>query len=123
MTDPLDPLVPAPPYRRLAVPATVIAVCATSVLLGLVGSFSVLAFYGRDSTPLVQLVNTIMNVLNLVLSGGAIVYAGSADRKAGVAVQQTNHSLDARLAATVQTVIRQEHSDQATADREAGAGA
>ncbi len=113
-----DPLTPAPPYSRLATPPTVLVLCGTVVLLGLTGSFTVLAFYGRDSTTLFQLVNVLMNLVNLVVSGGAIVYAGSADRKAGVAVQQTNHSLDRRMAATVQSVVRQELG---TADPEAGA--
>lgn len=103
-----DPLTPSEPYRRLAAPATVLVMAGTLVLLSLVASFTVLALYGRDSTSLVQLVNTIMNLVSLILSGGAWVYAGSADRKAGVAVQQTNHSLDRRMADTVQSVVRQE---------------
>jgi hypothetical protein len=96
-----------PEYRRLATPTTVVLACATLVIISLVGAFTVLALYGKTTDDLFKLLNVIMNGASVLLSAGAFTYSGSADRKAGRAVQQTNHQLDDRIERIIRSTVRQ----------------
>lgn len=92
---------PSAPYSRLAVPPY-IAYCITGVFVAILAAFTVLAINDADTTELRAWLNTLLNFGGIVLGGGGVAYAASADRKAGKAAEQTNGGLDLRIEAAAE---------------------
>lgn len=70
----------------------------TVVFVAVLASFVILSVTGSNSDDLRSIINTIMNVAAVVLTGGGAVLAGSAARSAKNTEEQTNGSLDKRIA-------------------------
>ena len=86
-------------------PNGVITVCLTVVAITVILSFAALAWKSGDMSELRSLVNTIVNIATLALTGGALVVGGAAARSADQAARQTNGALDARIEEAVAKAI------------------
>jgi hypothetical protein len=64
--------------------------------LGVLGSFVALSATGSDTTDLRTFLNTVLNIVAAVFSGGALVVAGAAARSSGQTAEQTNGQLTDR---------------------------
>jgi len=69
-------------------------VCITVAFVTVVVAFVVLSANGSDSTEFRSFLNTVMNLAGLLLTGGAVAFAGQA-------AKQTNGGLDERIRAGV----------------------
>lgn len=84
----------------------------TVVAVTFIICLTLLAMEGKSSEDLSRLLNTGLNVLGVLLGGGALWRVGTAAREASGARQeaaqaaaQTNGALDARIEAAVQRAI------------------
>lgn len=80
-----------------------VTICFISILAALVA----LSFSGADTTELWAFVNRLTNIGSVLLSGGAVIASGAAQRTAQEAVEQTNGQLDARIQAAVARALEQ----------------
>lgn len=64
-----------------------------------IGAFVYLSASGSDSTDLRTFINTTLNIVAALFSGGALIVAGAAAKSSGNTETQTNHHAekDARL--------------------------
>jgi hypothetical protein len=74
------------------VPA-VVWVCLTVVFLGVLGTYAYLAGTGSSADDLSRFLNTLMNIVMIVLSGGGLAFGASAAVNAKRASEQTNGQL------------------------------
>lgn len=84
-------------------PNGVLLVCVTVFASVVVGAFTLIAVVGGDATELRALINTLLNVGALILSGGSFLYAGVAARSSNEAAENTNGKLEK----TVHTAVKQ----------------
>jgi hypothetical protein len=84
-------------------------VCITVAFLGVLAVFAVLSVSGSDGTEFRSFLNTVVNLATLLLSGGALAYAGAAQK-------QTNGALDDR----VQDAVKAALTEQRAADVKPG---
>lgn len=87
---------------------------ATVVSVVFIVCLTVLAMEGKSSEDLSRLLNTGLNVVGVLLGGGALWRVGTAAREASgarqearTAAEQTNGALDARMAAAVHRVLNE----------------
>jgi hypothetical protein len=73
----------------------------------LIAAMTALSLAGKDATELRSLINTVMNAVSVILSGGAVVFARNAQANAQVAAEQTNGQLDPRFEQAVARVLAQ----------------
>lgn len=78
-------------------------VCLTVAFLGVLGVFAYLSAIGADGSEFRSFLNTMLNLVTLVVSGSAAVYAGKAQ-------SQTNGDLDARIEAAVTTSLNRQRT-------------
>lgn len=64
-----------------------VALCFVAVI----GAFVFLSATGSDTADLRTFLNTILNVVSAIFSGGALVVAGAAARSAGKVQEQTEN--------------------------------
>ncbi len=83
---------------------TPVYVCLTIAFLGILGVFAYLSAIGADGTEFRSFLNTVVNLVTLVVSGSAAVYAGKAQK-------QTNGDLDARIQDGVTAALNQQRTD------------
>jgi hypothetical protein len=69
---------------------TPVWICLTVAFVSVIGAFAYLTASGSNTTDFRSFLNTVLNFAGLLLSGGAVAYAGKA-------AQQTNGGLDARI--------------------------
>jgi hypothetical protein len=72
--------------------------CLTVAFVTVVAAFVYLSAQGADTAEFRSFLNTTLNFAGLLLSGGAVAFAGKA-------AQQTNGGLDARIEAGVQRAL------------------
>jgi hypothetical protein len=77
---------------------TPVWVCLTAAFLGTVGAFAFLSYTGSDAAEFRGFLNIVMNLANLLVTGGALAYAGQA-------AQQTNGGLDKRVQAAARAAL------------------
>lgn len=75
--------------------------CATVILITLIGSFTILAWGGKDATELRSLVNTLLNIAAVLLSSGGAVLAGLAAKKSTEAAENTNGKMQQTIATAI----------------------
>lgn len=83
---------------------TVLAVCGTTLGVAVIGAFTYLSHSGGDTADLRSLINMVLNVAAVVLSGGAFATASASATSAKNAEEQTN----GKLTTTVQSAIATE---------------
>jgi hypothetical protein len=91
-------------------------VCLTVAFLGIIGVLAWLSAVGADATEVRSFLNTVVNLVTLVVSGSAAVYAGKAQN-------QTNGNLDKRIKDGVTAALdrqRSEDTGNASPQREGG---
>ena len=66
-----------------------------------VAAFTILSINGADTGDFRAFLNTVMNLVTVVLSGGALVAAGAAAKSSANAEEQTNGSLDRKIEGAV----------------------
>lgn len=86
-------------------------VCLTVGFLGVVAALVVLGVTGTPADELWTLLSRVANLAGVVFGGGSLVYAGAAARNAQEAAEQTNGSLDARIAAGVARALAAQRAD------------
>lgn len=80
-------------------------VCITVAFVAVIGAFTYLSAVGADGTEFRSFLNTVVNLVTLLVSGGAVAFAGQA-------AKQTNGDLDARIANSVTAALdRQRRED------------
>jgi hypothetical protein len=102
-------------------PNTVILVCATVIILALIGSVVGLSIYDKDTENLFRMLNILLNTLGFLSGTGALLYAGAAARSSAKTeestarvVEQTEHvaetlangDLDVRIQTAVRRAIQ-----------------
>ena len=85
-------------------PNSVLAVCGTTFGVAVIGAFTYLAHTGGDTADLRSLLNMILNVAAVILSGGAFASASASATSSKNAEEQTN----GKLTATVKSAIASE---------------
>lgn len=80
------------------IPWLVIIICITCVSIFLIGTIAFLVALNKDLTEFRAMLNTVANIITIPLSSTAAIYAGAASKRSGKAVEQTNGSLDKRIA-------------------------
>jgi len=73
-------------------------ICLTVAFMTVVVAFVILSNNGTDATEFRSFLNTILNLVGLLLGGGALAFAGQA-------AKQTNGNLDARIKQAVQAAL------------------
>jgi len=73
--------------------------------IGVVGAFVALSIAGADTADFRAFLNTVMNLVTVILSGGALLAAGAAAKSSANAEEQTNGSLDKRIEHGVRRAI------------------
>lgn len=73
--------------------------------LGVVGAFVSLSIAGADTADFRAFLNTVMNLVTVILSGGALVAAGAAAKSSANAEEQTNGSLDKKIEDSVRRAV------------------
>ncbi len=96
---------------------TVLVVCGTVLAIVLIGAMTYLSLNEKSADDLRGLVNTAFNLINLILTGGAVAFARQAQTNAGVAAQQTNGALDVRIERAIARALAQQDA-QRDAQRE-----
>lgn len=99
-------------------PNWVLAVCATAILLALIGAFTVLAWGNKDTTDLRSLVSTALNVLTLLVSAGGLTLAGLAANKSSEAAENTNGKLQKTVSNAVHEAVPQAMANALNGDTE-----
>lgn len=79
-------------------------VCITVSFVAVVAAFAVLSAIGADGAEFRSFLNTVVNLVTLLLGGGAVAFAGQA-------AKQTNGDLDARIKAAVTAGLDQQRSE------------
>lgn len=77
-----------------------VSLCFVAIL----AAFVVLAVTGSNTTDLRSFINTVSNVVGVLLGGSGLVVAGAAAKSASKAEEQTNGDLDKRM----QEAVRKE---------------
>ncbi len=88
-------------------PGWVVWVCGTVIALAVIGSFVFMGATGADSTEFRTFLNTALNVVSVLLGGGAFVAASAAAKSAGNAEKQTNGA-PGGVQDTIRKVIQEE---------------
>lgn len=84
-------------------------VCFTVAFLGVLSMFGYLSAIGADGVEFRSFLNTVVNLVTLVVTGGAAAYAGKA-------ATQTNGNLDVRIKdAVTEALDRQRMEDTGAA--------
>lgn len=83
--------------------------CLTIAFVTVVTALVVLSITGSDPTEFRSFLNTALNFAGLVLSGGAVAFAGKA-------AHQTNGGLDARIRDGAKQAAVEALNEQRTAD-------
>lgn len=78
------------------------------VLLGMtfIICLTVLAMEGKTSEDLSRILNSGLNLLGLLLAGGAYWRAGGAERAGRAAAEQTNGQMDGRMEAALDRALQ-----------------
>lgn len=77
--------------------------CITVAFVAVVVAFVALSISGSDPAEFRSFLNTVLNFAGLLLSGGAVAFAGKA-------AQQTNGSLDARIQLAIKDALDQQRA-------------
>jgi len=85
----------------------VVWVCLTIAFLGVIGAYVALSTSGTSTDDLSKLLNSIMNFVGIILSGGSVAIASSAAVNAKKAVNQTNGGPEG-LKETLREVVQEE---------------
>lgn len=80
-------------------PTAVVVICATVVILAMLGSVVALSIFGKDAENLFRMLNILLNTLGVLTGTGALLYAGSAARSSARTEQNTNGIMDQRMQA------------------------
>jgi hypothetical protein len=83
---------------------TPVWVCITVAFLATIGAFVFLSYTDSDAAEFRGFLNIVMNLANLVVTGGALAYAG-------VAARQTNGGLDERIERGAARALEQQRAD------------
>jgi uncharacterized protein YfeS len=83
---------------------TPVYACLTLAFLGVLAVFAYLSAIGADGTEFRSFLNTIVNLVTLVVSGSAAVYAGKAQ-------SQTNGQLDKRIEEGAMKALNRQRTD------------
>ncbi len=86
------------------------------VAVALIVCLTVLSALGADSTEVSRLLNTALNFIGPIVSGGAYLRASQAAEASRQTVTQTNGDLDRRIEAALEKALRRQ--DQRTVSRE-----
>jgi len=100
VTTPRDPGVVRENLRGFIIAGTILGVT-------LIIAMTVLSYADKDSTELRSLINTVLNAVSVILSGGAVVFARNAQTNAAIAAEQTNGAMDPRMEQAVARVLAQ----------------
>lgn len=76
-------------------PSTLIG-AVTLCFVAVVAAFVYLSASGSDTSDLRTFINTVLNIVSAVFSGGALVVAGAAAKASNVTQEQTNGHLAAK---------------------------
>jgi hypothetical protein len=94
--------------KKAPVPMAVLIVCGTVIAITVILCLTVLSYYGKDASEVRSLVNTVVNLATLILSGGAFVVSGAGYRSAKTTEENTNGSLDTRITKAVRAALTQD---------------
>lgn len=83
--------------------------CLTLAFVAVLVAFVTLSVTGSDPTEFRSFLNTVVNLATLLVSGGAVVFAGKAS-------QQTNGGLDQRIKDGAKDAVVEALNEQRTAD-------
>ncbi len=99
-------------------PNPILVVCATAILIAILGAYVFLSANGKDAAEISRFVNTILNFGMIVLTGVGVTAAGAAAKTsteakeaAEQAVKQTNGDLDARITTAIETALRRQNGE------------
>lgn len=93
-------------------PPTTIAICLTFLVTVVVGSVTLLAFYEKDPSQIVQMLNLILSVGGLGTGATALVYSGAAAQHSQRAAVQTNGGMETRIQAAVTAALNEREQQQ-----------
>lgn len=88
-------------------PGWVVWICGTILALAVIVSFVFLAATGADATDFRTFLNTALNIVTVLLGGGAFVAASAAAKSADKAEKQTNGA-PGGIQDTIRQAIREE---------------
>ena len=89
----------------------------TAIVMTVIVSFTVLAAIGADPTDLRNVLNVLLNVAAVALSGGGVIVAGAAAKSASAAERQTNGAMTQTIRDAVAAAMT-EQADQPPEDPE-----
>lgn len=87
-------------------PNGVLLICGTVLFCILIGSFTLLAWGGKDATELRALINTILNIAGVIFGGGAFLYSGMAAKRSDEAANNTNGKLQEVVKTAIHTAVQ-----------------